>query len=462
MEELQLECPICMELYSKNRVPCTITCGHTFCKECTIQIKKGNKFTCPLDKTTHSLTQINTNYDMLNMIEQAGSTLTTLKKEKQKEKEEREKLLKQFEEEKKKAEIVTNELKQKHEEELKKEVTVAVIMAEEKNKKKMERKLRKQEEKIKKRMEKEAKIRKETEDKLKEEEIKRLTKENEKELKKQTDEKEQLQKALQKQAEETALLKEKEQKLKEEAHKDNIKKLEEERKKLEEEKLIFQEKIRREAEMDKERIIKEMEKQMKAKQEMLEKEKEAKINEIQSQEKFKIDVVEAMERAHVKVQEKMRTKKYQPGGNSSDVNRENMQRDNNKVYWAFEGPRNVYKEYFQKYNMIIEKAFNQRKDYASLNGRGIVDFIKWCEVTETGQEIQIKRVNAMGKKAVWKFFNDREWVDLIEDDQFIVEKAWLNKEINCIISNGIYCDFNSLKARIGGKMRPLIRLTDRY
>lgn len=471
MEELQSECPICMELYTKDRVPCTILCGHTFCRECISQIKKGTKFTCPLDKQIQVLTQINPNYDMLHMIDQAGSTLTTLKREKQKEKEEREKLIKQFEEEKIKTEIATNELKQKHEEDVKKEVTVAVIMAEEKNKKKMERKLRKQEEKIKKRMEKEAKIRKEIEDKLKEEEIKKLTKENEKELKKQNDEKEQLRQALLKQAEETALLKEKEQKLKDEALKDNERKLEEERKKLEEEKIIFQEKIRREAELEKEKILKEMEREMKIKMEremkkkeaLLEKEKEDKINEIQSQEKFKRDAEEAMERAHAKVQEKIRTRKFNPGANSGDGNRENMQRDNNKIYWAFEGSRNVFKDYFPKYNNAIEKAFNQKKDYVNLHDRGgTVDFIKWCEVTDAGQEIQIKRVNTMAKKATWKFLNDREWVNLIESDQFIVERAWLSKEMSCMISNGIFCDFNCLKARIGGKMRPLIRLTDRF
>lgn len=71
MEEF-LTCTVCFEpfnLYTK--VPLSLICGHTFCKECLLQMKSSKKsLYCPLDSTvdTRDFSAIPKNYTLLEII----------------------------------------------------------------------------------------------------------------------------------------------------------------------------------------------------------------------------------------------------------------------------------------------------------------------------------------------------------------------------------------------------------
>ena len=69
------ECPICWRTYSSALVPVTIVCGHTFCPECSTELRK-----CPLcrRRLQSGYTPV-TNYSLLslvNRLEEAGKKET--------------------------------------------------------------------------------------------------------------------------------------------------------------------------------------------------------------------------------------------------------------------------------------------------------------------------------------------------------------------------------------------------
>lgn len=72
MDDL-LECTICSTRYNAtNKVPLSLICGHTFCKECLQKIgSKGLGISCPNDKQKdlRSLNSIPKNYSLLDIIE---------------------------------------------------------------------------------------------------------------------------------------------------------------------------------------------------------------------------------------------------------------------------------------------------------------------------------------------------------------------------------------------------------
>jgi hypothetical protein len=76
MNQLEVEeCPVCWRAFSTELVPITIVCGHSFCQECSVDLKK-----CPLCRRRLQ-TGYNraTNYSLLslvNRIEQVGKKET--------------------------------------------------------------------------------------------------------------------------------------------------------------------------------------------------------------------------------------------------------------------------------------------------------------------------------------------------------------------------------------------------
>ena len=72
MEEIV--CDICFEEYNDtNHLPVQLSCGHTFCKCCLIDLKSRNSILeCPHDRTaeTREISSIPRNYLVLDMISQ--------------------------------------------------------------------------------------------------------------------------------------------------------------------------------------------------------------------------------------------------------------------------------------------------------------------------------------------------------------------------------------------------------
>lgn len=189
----------------------------------------------------------------------------------------------------------------------------------------------------------------------------------------------------------------------------------------------------------------------------LEEDKQIEITKIREDERLESEKRIFLAKAEMKMKEKIKCGKLKndvKGVNNMEV----WQRNINKVYWAFSRDGKYYLEYFDKFSSKIESAFFNGKESVELYGRGIVNFLEWCETSVKGEKFKIKRVNALNKPGKWSFFNDSHWVDFFEEDQFIIENAWLTKMINCVISSGIYCDLISLEAMVSGKARPMLRL----
>ena len=72
MEEIV--CDICFEEYNDhNRLPVQLHCGHTFCKNCLLDLKARHSILeCPHDRTeeTRDILQISRNYLVLDMLSQ--------------------------------------------------------------------------------------------------------------------------------------------------------------------------------------------------------------------------------------------------------------------------------------------------------------------------------------------------------------------------------------------------------
>lgn len=63
------DCTICYEEYDIKRMPCTLSCGHTFCFQCIMKLISSN-FTllCPMDKKTLKIQVISGNLSFMNLI----------------------------------------------------------------------------------------------------------------------------------------------------------------------------------------------------------------------------------------------------------------------------------------------------------------------------------------------------------------------------------------------------------
>ena len=72
MNEVPMEeCPICWRSFSSTLVPVTIVCGHSFCNDCSENLKK-----CPMCRRRLSTGyQRVTNYSLLSLVERLGNTV---------------------------------------------------------------------------------------------------------------------------------------------------------------------------------------------------------------------------------------------------------------------------------------------------------------------------------------------------------------------------------------------------
>ncbi|OMJ79885.1 hypothetical protein SteCoe_19969 [Stentor coeruleus] len=219
---------------------------------------------------------------------------------------------------------------------------------------------------------------------------------------------------------------------------------------------IFRESLKEKFMIEEEKLKEQLKNELTANLMKLEEEKLIEINKIREDERFESERKISLAKAEMKVKEKIRCGKLKVEGAN---NKEIWQRDKNRVYWAFSRDEKYYSEYFPKFSNRIESAFFSGQKSVELYCKGTVNFLEWCETSVTGEKLKIKRVNALEGPGRWSFFKDSHWVDFFEEDQFTIENAWLSKGINCVISSGIYCDLISLQAKIGGKNRPMLRLT---
>ena len=72
-----LECLICLNVFHPtNKVPKSLTCGHSFCSGCLTNVIKGSSIVCPKCRTSchvpHGQTEkLPTNYSLLEMLDTA-------------------------------------------------------------------------------------------------------------------------------------------------------------------------------------------------------------------------------------------------------------------------------------------------------------------------------------------------------------------------------------------------------
>ena len=59
------ECPVCWRSYSSAVVPMTISCGHSFCQECSENLKR-----CALCRRSVKASSRATNYSLVSKLEQ--------------------------------------------------------------------------------------------------------------------------------------------------------------------------------------------------------------------------------------------------------------------------------------------------------------------------------------------------------------------------------------------------------
>jgi myosin heavy subunit len=481
--EITVECPICMDDYSEAQAPFTCSCGHTFCTSCAKTLKKQGKITCPLDKTTFVVQDIKTNYEMLHLILESKEKFRISQEKQQELKDSLTKLQEEINEsnrvkeciqlEIKEKELNLIQIKEKHKEDIAKKVSSAVIETEEKGKKRLKKKLKEQEEKIISKLEKEANLRKQIEDKKTEETLKAILKQKEEEMSKANREKEEMMTQLAADRKKLAEDLKRQEKVLQETLKRQIEeeKLEHERRlalkmeallKAEKEKLELAAKAREEELMQKYQSEKsaldrkqqavhhkerEMDEERKKMQQMA-KDVEAETNKKMHEEK--------VERANERINNKVR-RGLLPGNQVERKSKESMQRDNQRIYWAFRHPKGYYLEYYDDLSYAIERAFNQNLKEVSLRRRGIVDFQRWVEIKESGEEACIKRVNSFVGRAVWRFRDNFQWIEFSPQDNFEIEKAWLSRQSNVMVLKGKFLDFNTLYLKIEGVIIPVIR-----
>ncbi len=68
-----LSCQICMNGYDRgNRLPLTLKCGHSLCKECADALIKKNNRKCPFDNTlfeARTVENLGRNFSLLDLLD---------------------------------------------------------------------------------------------------------------------------------------------------------------------------------------------------------------------------------------------------------------------------------------------------------------------------------------------------------------------------------------------------------
>jgi RING finger/CCCH-type zinc finger protein len=68
-----LSCQICMNGYDRgHRLPLTLKCGHSLCKECADALIKKNNRKCPFDNTlfeARTVENLGRNFSLLDLLD---------------------------------------------------------------------------------------------------------------------------------------------------------------------------------------------------------------------------------------------------------------------------------------------------------------------------------------------------------------------------------------------------------
>ena len=68
---MEVSCPICFDQYNdKEKVPRILTCGHTFCQHCLMDLRTSNILTCPTCRSYFSpdVKQLIKNFTILDYL----------------------------------------------------------------------------------------------------------------------------------------------------------------------------------------------------------------------------------------------------------------------------------------------------------------------------------------------------------------------------------------------------------
>lgn len=68
---MEVTCPICYDPYNdKEKIPRILSCGHTFCQNCLLDLRTSNILTCPTCRTYFSpdVKQLIKNFTILDAL----------------------------------------------------------------------------------------------------------------------------------------------------------------------------------------------------------------------------------------------------------------------------------------------------------------------------------------------------------------------------------------------------------
>lgn len=68
---MEVNCPICFDPYNdKEKIPRILTCGHTFCQHCLMDLRTSNILTCPTCRSYFSpdVKQLIKNFTILDYL----------------------------------------------------------------------------------------------------------------------------------------------------------------------------------------------------------------------------------------------------------------------------------------------------------------------------------------------------------------------------------------------------------
>ena len=68
---MEVTCPICYDHYNdKDKIPRILSCGHTFCQNCLMDLRTSNILTCPTCRTYFSpdVKQLIKNFTILDCL----------------------------------------------------------------------------------------------------------------------------------------------------------------------------------------------------------------------------------------------------------------------------------------------------------------------------------------------------------------------------------------------------------
>ena len=68
---MDINCPICYDPYNdKDKIPRILSCGHTFCQHCLMDLRTSNILTCPTCRTYFSpdVKQLIKNFTILDCL----------------------------------------------------------------------------------------------------------------------------------------------------------------------------------------------------------------------------------------------------------------------------------------------------------------------------------------------------------------------------------------------------------